>query len=163
MPLSLSGSGGITYPDGTVNATRSVSAAGDTMTGNLTAPNLLRGGSQVFSRNNILGTVSQTSGVPTGAVIERGSNANGEFVRFADGTQICYINGSGWTGSFITKSHTLPANFVNSTIAATWNSQPTTNHHVVACCWSDNATSVSFRHPDTSTQAYYITTHGRWY
>jgi hypothetical protein len=33
MPLSLSGSGGITYPDGTVNATRSVSAAGDTMTG----------------------------------------------------------------------------------------------------------------------------------
>ncbi|MFN7051250.1 MAG: hypothetical protein ACK4NH_03950, partial [Gemmobacter sp.] len=25
----------------------------------------------------------------TGAVIERGSNANGDYVRFADGTQIC--------------------------------------------------------------------------
>jgi hypothetical protein len=27
--------------------------------------------------------------VPTGAIIERGSNANGSYVRFADGTQIC--------------------------------------------------------------------------
>ena len=38
---------------------------------------------------NVLGTVSQSGGLPTGAIIQRGSNANGEFVRFADGTQIC--------------------------------------------------------------------------
>jgi len=44
---------------------------------------------RLFGRSNILGTVSQSAGVPTGAIIERGSNANGEFVRFADGTQIC--------------------------------------------------------------------------
>ncbi|MEG0923200.1 MAG: hypothetical protein RSD57_15910 [Comamonas sp.] len=37
----------------------------------------------------ILGTVTQSGGVPTGAIIQRGSNANGIFVRFADGTQIC--------------------------------------------------------------------------
>lgn len=36
-----------------------------------------------------LGTVAQSSGEPTGSIIERGSNANGEYVRFADGTQIC--------------------------------------------------------------------------
>ncbi|WP_303698689.1 phage tail protein [Pseudomonas aeruginosa] len=42
-----------------------------------------------FHNRNILGTVSQSGGVPTGAIIERGSNANGEYVRFADGTQIC--------------------------------------------------------------------------
>lgn len=42
-----------------------------------------------FGRNTILGAVSQSAGVPTGSVIERGSNANGEYVRFADGTQIC--------------------------------------------------------------------------
>lgn len=42
-----------------------------------------------FYRGNIVGTVSQTAGAPTGAIIQRGSNANGEFVRFADGTQIC--------------------------------------------------------------------------
>jgi len=42
-----------------------------------------------FNASNILGTVSQAGGVPTGAIIERGTNANGEYVRFADGTQIC--------------------------------------------------------------------------
>lgn len=51
-------------------------------------------GQRIFSRGNILGTVSQSAGVPTGAVIERGSNANGEYVRFADGTQICTFSGS---------------------------------------------------------------------
>nr|WP_321525994.1 DUF2793 domain-containing protein [uncultured Cohaesibacter sp.] len=43
----------------------------------------------IYGQRNILGTVAQSSGVPTGAIIERGSNANGEYVRFADGTQIC--------------------------------------------------------------------------
>ena len=42
---------------------------------------------EFFRRSNILGTVSQSGGVPTGAIIERGSNANGEYVRWADGTQ----------------------------------------------------------------------------
>jgi len=40
-------------------------------------------------RGLAVGTVSQSGGVPTGAIIESGSNANGEYVRFADGTQIC--------------------------------------------------------------------------
>lgn len=44
----------------------------------------------LYSRDSILGAVSQSSGVPTGAVIDRGSNANGEYVRFADGTQVCW-------------------------------------------------------------------------
>ena len=43
----------------------------------------------VVATDNILGPVSQTGGVPTGAIIERGANANGDYVRFADGTQIC--------------------------------------------------------------------------
>jgi hypothetical protein len=37
----------------------------------------------------IVGIVSQSAGTPTGAIVERGSNANGTFIRFADGTQIC--------------------------------------------------------------------------
>lgn len=45
---------------------------------------------RLYSEKNILGTVSQSGGVPTGAVIERGSNANGDYVRLADGTQICW-------------------------------------------------------------------------
>ena len=43
---------------------------------------------EIFKQSNILGTVSESGGVPTGAIIERGSNSNGEFVRYADGTQI---------------------------------------------------------------------------
>lgn len=42
-----------------------------------------------YAPSNILGTVSQSAGVPTGAVFQRGSNANGEYVKFADGTYIC--------------------------------------------------------------------------
>lgn len=43
----------------------------------------------LYSRDSILGAVAQAAGVPTGAIIERGLNANGEYVRFADRTQIC--------------------------------------------------------------------------
>jgi len=44
-----------------------------------------------YDTGNILGTVSQSGGTPTGAIIETGSNANGVFTRFADGTQICHL------------------------------------------------------------------------
>ena len=43
----------------------------------------------VFGPGNLLGPVSEAAGVPTGSVIERGSNADGSYVRFADGTQVC--------------------------------------------------------------------------
>ena len=41
---------------------------------------------------DILGIVSQSGGVPTGAIIERGSNDDGEYVKFADGTMICTMS-----------------------------------------------------------------------
>lgn len=41
------------------------------------------------ARADILGTVSQSGGVPTGAIIEAGSNSNGTYTKFADGTMIC--------------------------------------------------------------------------
>lgn len=47
---------------------------------------------EMYHTGNLLGTVSQSGGVPTGAVIERGSNANGEYVKFADGTMIMTAN-----------------------------------------------------------------------
>ncbi|MEJ8867240.1 phage tail protein [Pseudomonas jessenii] len=37
----------------------------------------------------ILGTVSQSGGVPTGAIVEKVVNANGEATKFADGRLIC--------------------------------------------------------------------------
>lgn len=67
-------------------------------------------GPEFYQRNNILGTVSQSGGVPTGAIIERGSNANGDYVRFADGTQICWKLVTTDAAGFSTMS--LPVGFV---------------------------------------------------
>lgn len=41
---------------------------------------------------DVVGTVSQSGGVPTGAIIESDSNNDGEYTRFADGTQMCWEN-----------------------------------------------------------------------
>ncbi len=65
-----------------------------------------------YSKTNILGTVSQSGGVPTGAIIERGSNANGEYVRYADGTQRCRFL-QGGTGRV---TWTFPAPFIAAPI-----------------------------------------------
>lgn len=39
---------------------------------------------------NVVGTVAGTSAAVTGAIIERGSNANGNYTKYADGTMICW-------------------------------------------------------------------------
>ena len=49
---------------------------------------------RLYGTANLLDAVEMTSGVPSGGVIERGSNTNGDYVRFADGTQICQITRS---------------------------------------------------------------------
>jgi hypothetical protein len=61
---------------------------------------------EIYSNLSILGTVSQSGGVPKGALIERGSNANGTYVRFADGTQMCWKDNTALT--------TAPAVFVGT-------------------------------------------------
>lgn len=50
-----------------------------------------------YGPGNLIGTVASAAGTPTGAVLERGANANGEYVRFADGTQICSIETATFT------------------------------------------------------------------
>lgn len=45
---------------------------------------------ELLHQGRVVGTVAQTAGLTTGAIIERGSNANGNYIRFADGTQICW-------------------------------------------------------------------------
>jgi hypothetical protein len=44
---------------------------------------------KIFHSYNVLGTVGRSGGIPTGSLFERGSNGNGEYARFTDGTQIC--------------------------------------------------------------------------
>jgi hypothetical protein len=77
-----------------------------------------------YNRANILGTVSQSGGVPTGAAFESGSNPNGRFIKYPDGTMICwrYLNFTGLsippnfgiTGDLGT--YTFPASFNNTQV-----------------------------------------------
>jgi hypothetical protein len=74
------------------------------LTGLITALSVAQGGTGVtsiaalftalqtvgaYGKTNAVGTVGQTAGVPTGALMESGSNANGAYWRFANGLQIC--------------------------------------------------------------------------
>lgn len=43
--------------------------------------------------SSIVGTVSQSGGVPAGAIMERGSNSNGDYIKYADGTMLCWFAG----------------------------------------------------------------------
>ncbi|MCX4037770.1 pyocin knob domain-containing protein [Aeromonas caviae] len=46
----------------------------------------------LFSRRTILGSVSQSGGIPTGALFEYGTNASGSYLKLPDGTLICRLN-----------------------------------------------------------------------
>jgi hypothetical protein len=142
--------------------------------GTANATNMTRGGSQVYSRDNILATVSQTAGVPTGGIIERGSSANGEYVRYADGTMICVIYAAGTQ-----TTPTVSGALFRSTNATTW-SFPSTFAvaPVVSGMAEENnarwvafdlptTTSVAFRHLNSLTSAVAVNTRlmaiGRWF
>lgn len=79
-PLQVSGTWGVVGVDnyGRVTAGRAA-VASDISSG-------------VFNIQRLpaVGSVSQQNGTPTGAIIETGTNSNGTYTRFADGTQICH-------------------------------------------------------------------------
>lgn len=75
----------------------------------------------LYGMSNILGTVSQSGGIPTGAIYETGTNANGTYTKFADGTMICSatsttgLTASSAAGAVFTTSSaslTFPAAFI---------------------------------------------------
>jgi hypothetical protein len=73
-------------------------------------------GAATAAMRAIVGTVSQSAGVPTGAIVETGGNANGSYVRYADGTQRCRTvqSFSLATGTAQTNTWTFPAAFVDA-------------------------------------------------
>ena len=78
-----------------------------------------------YKKSNILGTVSESGGVPTGAIIERGSNANGEFIKYADGTMICSVRdltlpiNSGSLDNIMETAWVFPVSFIDLTNLST--------------------------------------------
>lgn len=80
-----------------------------------------------YTEANVVGSVGQIAGLPTGAVIEQGSNANGHYVRFADGTQLCWTHvdqtAVGWTSA--SGSLFVPASAYGWTFPALFAATPT--------------------------------------
>lgn len=90
--------------------------------------------SKIYHQSNALGPVSQSGGTPTGAIIERGSNANGEYVKFADGTMMC--------DGLVSYPTTGPVDGFLVTYAATFASVRGINASVTAFLTSTSNTAV---------------------
>jgi len=163
MPLTLDGTTGV-----------SAVQAGAVESGDLPA--------EAYQKNNILGTVSESGGVPTGAMIERGSNANGEFVKYADGTVICTKRDFSATTDLVTPSGigscstgalanwTYPVAFVlEPTVSAGLRSSGDAANRDADCAvvFTDNDNAkISVRDMDGSTGAtlsFHVSAIGRWY
>lgn len=67
---------------------------------------------RMYGQKNVLGPVALSSGQVSGALFERGTNANGEYIRFTDGTQICW--------------HSLSVPNINTSIGALFQSPAAT-------------------------------------
>jgi len=126
----------------------------------------------------IIGTVAQASGVPTGAIIERGSNANGDYIRWADGTQICWKR-VGTSSVNIASGAIFLSNTVGAgNFPAAFSALPTMTANAFVsgyawALWASNATEPSATTwgtyyamtPNTTNQGAYINliAIGRWF
>ena len=110
---------------------------------------------EILMRDNILGSVSQSSGVPTGAIIERSSNANGEYVRFADGTQICSVTAAAVDTTTAIGALFMHANLLTWTFPAAFAAPP-----VVSGGGGNAARWLGLNVPAVNSVAYRIYSHG---
>lgn len=133
------------------------------------------------ARADILGTVSQSGGVPTGAIIEKGSNSNGEYVRFADGTQICRmvfsaadaanknLTASGGLGGYRTSQNVVafPASFAAPPCCSGHINNNGQNVRIELVSGLLASCQFSFHAINTGTytgsDTIYITAVGRWF
>lgn len=131
------------------------------------------GGKLAYHRGNVVGTVSQTSGTPTGALVERGTGANGDWVRLADGTQICWkLNLSAATVSTADGALFKSAN-VSWIFPAAFSAAPAVSGAQAASldCWASagtvTATTATCRLRATVTKgsatAFGMVATGRWF
>jgi len=120
---------------------------------------------------NIVGPVSQSGGVPNGAVIEQGSNANGRWVKFADGSMQCRRHGmsvsnvstaEGDIYRSSTNSWTYPASFYEPPVV--------TGSADDLDCWislatpgtADCSARVKSAVSTASSVDFRLVAHGRW-
>jgi hypothetical protein len=115
---------------------------------------------------NWVGTVSQSG---QSSIIERGSNANGEFVKFADGTMICThaITETRTATGIVQTNWTMPASFVSvldyvpSVHPAT--SRPDLVVGTTPLRASASLVEVYVNRTNTTNTTVYVQAVGRWY
>lgn len=119
-----------------------------------------------YGPGNLLGPVTQWGGTPTGAVIERDNNANGEYVRFADGTQICTNKVTSSASGDVT--WTFPAAFVVSAYSPRCIASPKSGGARIGVIGNGTlGTSITFGVYDLSgtrqVNATYLIAVGNWF
>jgi hypothetical protein len=129
----------------------------------------------VLGRHDILGTVAQSAGQPTGAILETGTNANGRFTRHADGRQICEHTLTATGGATTadgalfrsaTVPWTFPAAFATGSSPAIYGDVPTVGMFV-QCAARGPASVSGLRVYSTVSNganiAFNIRAEGRWF
>ncbi|WP_411036849.1 hypothetical protein [Shinella sp. BYT-45] len=114
-----------------------------------------------FRRGNVVGAVAHSSGTPTGALIERGNNANGHYVRFADGTQICWgVHPNGEPFSFSAAFSVPP--FMASLAGSTPGNPRVATQTAISSTGATIAIYISTTGAGTTNTGTYIAI-GRWF
>lgn len=124
----------------------------------------------VYGPGNLIGAVSEASGLPTGAVIETGDTANGRYVRFADGTQICTAETTvdiTQTAGVMLRSDSLQIDFPQPFATpphCTGSLTSAQNGWVNAAAASPNAWEIcGYSYQSFSGQTAHLIAIGRWY
>jgi hypothetical protein len=118
------------------------------MTGLTTPLSVAQGGTGKTSMGAAsVGVVSQSGGVPTGAVVETGSNTNGKYTKFASGLLIC----EGAVADFLVAANsitacptvTFPSAFIDTSYVVIADGTPATSYDTYGYI-STNAKATTF-------------------
>ncbi|MDV7833034.1 pyocin knob domain-containing protein [Pseudomonas aeruginosa] len=125
---------------------------------------------RVLSDAQLLGTVAQSGGVPLGSILERGSNANGQYARLADGTQICTISLLGANDRMANTGYTLtlPAAFTPDWtvgVSVSWVSHATNpaTYNGVKVAYANGASLTFILAENLTTNRLIFSCIGRWF
>ena len=121
---------------------------------------------------DIVGTVSQSGGVPTGAIFEKGSNANGRYAKYADGSATAEMTVTTTSFSPVAGLHAsndmsapTPVTFIAGSAVLSGN-DALNNSFLVAGRVNPNDISVKAyftSSPGVPVRTINIVAQGRWY